>query len=194
MAQTSTLGHVLGTAGNWLFAGACGVACVFYFDDLRGLGRWALGVPALEQEAADLAARANAKRDEAATSNSSGSTVELIADRRGHFSTAAQVNGASIEVLVDTGATNVALTFEDAERAGIFVRPQDFTHRANTANGVARIAPIMIDSISIGGITVRDVQGSVAERGKLNETLLGMTFLGRLSKAQMSRGRLLLEE
>lgn len=192
MAQSSPLGYALGTAGSWLFVAACCAGSVIYFNDLRAVGRWMLGVPGIEQEVADLAARTRQVSDPSATS--SGSSVELQADSRGHFSVTAEVNGSSIGVLVDTGATNVALTWEDAERAGIYVRPQDFTHRANTANGVARIAPVMIDSISIGGITVRNVQGSVAERGKLNETLLGMTFLGRLSKAQMSRGRLLLEE
>ncbi len=193
MAQSSPLGYALGTAGSWLFAAACLAGSVIYFNDLRSVGRWLMGVPAIEQEAADLAALTRQATDHP-SATSSGSSVELRADARGHFSATAEVNGSSIEVLVDTGATNVAMTWEDAERAGIYVRPQDFTHRANTANGIARIAPVMIDSISIGGITVRNVQGSVAERGKLNETLLGMTFLGRLSKAQMSGGRLLLEE
>ena len=108
--------------------------------------------------------------------------------------TEAQVNGRTIEVMVDTGASIVALTWEDAERAGIYVRPSEFTHRVNTANGTARVAPVTIEAISIGGITVRDVRAAVSEPGKLSGTLLGMTFLGRLSRAELRRGTLILEE
>ena len=88
----------------------------------------------------------------------------------------------------------VALTYEDAERAGIYVRPSDFTHTVNTANGVARVAPVTIDSVAIGHITVRNVRGAVSEPGKLSGTLLGMTFLGRLSRADLRKGTLILEE
>lgn len=190
MAHSTTLGHALGTFGSWVFSAACLAGSIIYFEELRGVGRWVLGVPAIEQQAR---VQTDAPADDGPKSTPSG-VVELIADRRGHFMTPAQINGRTVDVLVDTGATNVALTWEDAEAAGIYVRPSDFTHRAQTANGVSRIAPVMIDSISIGSITVRNVQGAVAERGKLHETLLGMTFLNRLSKAQMSRGRLLLEE
>jgi aspartyl protease family protein len=194
MAQSSTLGHALGTAASWLFAGVCMVGSVVYFDELRAAGRSLLGVQAIERENQDMAARAEELREKAGVASMPGGSVELLVDNRGHYQATAQINGSSVEVLVDTGATNVALTYEDAERAGIYVRPQDFTHRANTANGVSRIAPVMIDSISIGSITVRNVRGAVAERGKLQETLLGMAFLGRLSRAEMSRGRLLLQE
>jgi aspartyl protease family protein len=88
----------------------------------------------------------------------------------------------------------VAFTSEDAERAGIFVRQADYTQRVNTANGIARIAPVTVDRISIGDITVRNVQAAVSEPGKLQTTLLGMSFLGRLSRAEMRQGRLILEE
>ena len=74
------------------------------------------------------------------------------------------------------------------------MRPADFTHRVSTANGQAKVAPVMVSSISIGDITVRNVRAAVSEPGKLNKTLLGMTFLGRLSRAEMRRGRLILEE
>lgn len=116
--------------------------------------------------------------------------VTLRAGDHGHFEADAEINGRAVGVMVDTGATMVALTFEDAERAGIFLRPADFTHQVGTANGVAKVAPVTIDSISIGPITVRNVQGAVTERGKLHQTLLGMSFLGRLSRVDM-RSRML---
>ena len=90
--------------------------------------------------------------------------------------------------MVDTGASIVALTFEDAASAGIHVRDPEFTHRVSTANGVARVAMITLDSVAIDDIMVRNVRAAVAERGKLTKTLLGMSFLGQLSRTEMSRG------
>ena len=69
--------------------------------------------------------------------------------------------------MVDTGATLVAMTYEDAERAGIYLKSSDFTHEVKTANGIAKVAPIEIGSISIGDITVRNIRGAVTERGKV---------------------------
>jgi|LNFM01.1.fsa_nt_gb aspartyl protease family protein len=199
MSNTSALGHAANIVGGWAFFAVCIVGSIVYFDDLRAAGRWALGVPNPDEIAAVARPHADESQTKASapsqsSSSSSGSTVELRADRLGHFSTSAQVNGSSIDVMVDTGASIVALTWEDAQRAGIYVGPADFTHRVNTANGLAKVAPITISSISIGGITVRDVKGTVSEPGRLNGTLLGMTFLGRLSRAELRRNTLVLEE
>ena len=105
----------------------------------------------------------------------------------------ARINGREIRVLVDTGASYVSLSNQDAERAGIFVRDSDFKYKTRTANGTTRVALVMIDRISIGDIEVRNVKASVHERGKLGVTLLGMSFLGRLRRTEMRGGRLILE-
>ena len=68
--------------------------------------------------------------------------------------------------MVDTGASIVALTFEDAERAGLYIRDRDYTQRVNTANGLARIAPVTLDRVSIGDIMVRNVPAAVSEPGQ----------------------------
>lgn len=120
--------------------------------------------------------------------------VTLRATGNGHFETTAEINGRDVDVMVDTGATLVALTYEDAERAGIYLQQSDFTHSVSTANGIAKVAPVDIGAISIGSITVRNVRGAVTERGKLHKTLLGMTFLGRLSRVEMRRNDLILHE
>lgn len=127
------------------------------------------------------------------TASANGYQVQLAADGHGHFRTPALVNGRPIDVLVDTGATYVGLTYEDAERAGIFVTDADFKHKVQTANGYSRIAVVTIDRLSIGDIEVRDVKATVAERGKLHITLLGMSFLGKLKRTEMQRGQLILE-
>jgi len=121
-------------------------------------------------------------------------SVTLPAGQYGHFLTEAEINGREIGVMVDTGASLVALTYNDAVRAGIFVKPSDFTHTAQTANGIARVAPVTISRIEIGDITVRNVKGVVSERGASERTLLGMSFLGRLSRVEMRGDKLELEE
>lgn len=132
--------------------------------------------------------------EDADSSSTAAGDVTLRATDYGHFETTAEINGRDVDVMVDTGATMVALTYEDAERAGIYLKPSDFTHSVSTANGIAKVAPINIGTISIGGITVRNVRGAVSERGNLHRTLLGMTFLGRLSRVEMRRNDLVLHE
>lgn len=122
-----------------------------------------------------------------------GNIVELKVSRDGHYYANAELNGRSVGVLVDTGATMVALTYEDAQRAGISLSNSDFSGRAQTANGIARFAPVTIDQITIGNVTVRNVRGSVAEPGRMNVTLLGMSFLGKLIRTETRNGVLVLE-
>jgi aspartyl protease family protein len=129
-----------------------------------------------------------------ATTESDGSgDVTLRATDSGHFETSAEINGRSVDVLVDTGATLVALTYEDAERAGLYLNSSDFNNSVSTANGTAKVAAVDIGSITVGNITVRNVRGAVAERGKLHRTLLGMTFLSRLN-VEMKKNVLVLRQ
>lgn len=123
-----------------------------------------------------------------------GATAELRVGANGHFVTDADVNGRSISVMVDTGASMVALTYDDARAIGLAPRQSDFTHKVSTANGVAKVAPVTIDRIQIGDVTVRNVSAAVVEDGKLKTTLLGNSFLSKLSRYEMRSGRLVLEE
>lgn len=99
----------------------------------------------------------------------------------GHFYAEAQVNGARIRFLVDTGASLVALTPEDARRAGIAVG--DASGRAMGADGEVAFAPVTIDRLAIGPIEARGVRGAVAER--LPVSLLGQAFLARVGSVEM---------
>lgn len=145
-------------------------------------------------EAPPAAPRDTAPDDAPAPVASQPGAVTLPAGEYGHFLTEAEINGRPVDVMVDTGASLVALSYDDAGRAGIFVNPSDFTRAAQTANGIARVAPVTISSIQIGDITVRNVQAVVSERGASQRTLLGMSFLGRLSRVEMRGDTLLLEE
>ncbi len=99
----------------------------------------------------------------------------------GHFYAEAQVNGARIRFLIDTGASLVALTPDDARRAGIAVG--DASGRALGADGEVAFAPVTIDRIAIGPVEARAVRGAVADR--LPVSLLGQSFLSRLASVEM---------
>lgn len=188
MAFSPALRHALGLAATWLSVSATALAAMLYFDELKAGTALLLGLSTHPERVV----AAEPKATPAPVSR--GTTVELRAGRGGHFVTTAYLNGRPVQVMVDTGASIVALSHEDAQRAGVYVRPSDFTHRVNTANGTARIAPVTLDSVSIGDITVRDVSAAVSEPGRLQTSLLGMTFLGRLSRTEMRSGVLVLEE
>ena len=135
-----------------------------------------------------------ASRDVQSCQTRRGRTVEIRAGAYGHHYASIEINGRSIDAMVDTGASIVALSWEDAERAGLYIRDSDYTQRVNTANGLARIAPVMLDRVSIGDITVRNVPAAVSEPGRLNVSLLGMSFLSRLQRVDMRSGILVLQE
>ena len=164
------------------------------YDEIKSFLLLQAGVTPAALAAAQDAASNTDRPSRSLAAKTSGSASELRMSRDGHYHADAEFNGRSVEVLVDTGATMVAMTYEDAERAGIYVKDSDYTMRVSTANGTGRVAPVIIDRISIGEITVRNVKGAVVEPGKLQKTLLGMSFLGRLTRAEMRSGVLLLEE
>lgn len=118
--------------------------------------------------------------------------TELKAGENGHFVTSADINGRSIRVLVDTGATAVALSYRDAKDVGLRPAYLDFDVPVSTANGIAKAARVKIDQISIDGIRVDDVDGLVLPEGALRGTLLGMSFLGKLSSFKIEDGILYL--
>lgn len=128
-----------------------------------------------------------------AVSSAEAAITELKAVKGGHFVTEADINGSSITVLVDTGATAVALSYEDAANAGLRPGSLDYTIPVATANGMAKAARIRIDKISIDGIKVEDVEGFVMPEGALQGTLLGMSFLSRLDSFKVEDGILYLK-
>ena len=140
--------------------------------------------------AADGAARVQPAEPQLQVSRASLDEMVLDADSRGHYLVDAEVNGETIRFLVDTGASMVALSRDDAARAGFRPGPADFSHRAQTANGVARVAPVTIDEIALGDISVSNVRGAVIDV-PMQHSLLGMSFLSRLSGYEV-RGRQLI--
>jgi aspartyl protease family protein len=112
----------------------------------------------------------------------------------GHFVVRAAVNGQSMTLLVDTGASTVVLKPADAERAGIDTRDLTYEVAVQTANGTTYAAPVRLRSLAVGPLVVRDVNALVVPPGSLNENLLGMSFLRRLRSYEFSKDFLTLRE
>ena len=119
---------------------------------------------------------------------------EAIAQRGndGSFAFDAVVNGSHVRMLFDTGATVVGLRAEDADRLGISINNLTYSAKIKTANGTAEVAPVTIDTMIIGNITLRRVSGFVAKEGALPQNLLGQTFLARLSGFNVENNLLIL--
>ena len=117
--------------------------------------------------------------------------VEVPRGRDGHYYMTVQVNGAPIDFVVDTGASEIVLTREDAERAGLPVDKLQFYGRAKTANGEVRTAPVRLEGIEIGGIRDSDVPAFVNE-GEMFMSLLGMSYLHRWDRIEIAEGKLIL--
>lgn len=114
-----------------------------------------------------------------ATRPSAKPSVTLKADARGHFVATGLINGGSVRLMVDTGATFVSLPAAEARRLGINYLKGERA-RMQTANGVAIAYLVKLDSIGIGDVTLNNVDAVVGENDAMGVTLLGMSFLNRM--------------
>jgi len=131
---------------------------------------------------------------EARPATLSGRKVRIEADARGHFQGDFRLNGRTVEALVDTGATLVAINRSTARRIGIELAPGDFRYEVGTANGKVAAAAAIIDRLQIGRIDVTGVQAVILDDRALEGTLIGMSFLNRLASYSVENGSLVLEQ
>ena len=117
--------------------------------------------------------------------------VRVRAHRDGHFYIDSRVNGADVRFLIDTGATIVALSPEDAERIGFDPAQLNFSQRLHTAGGIVRAAPVVIRSLELGDIRLSNVR-AVVNGERLPHSLLGISALERLSGYEVRDGTLTL--
>lgn len=115
-----------------------------------------------------------------ASGNSLGVSVIIKPDPSGHFIAKAAINGATIPVLFDTGASIMALSFEDSVKLGFQLTTKDFRSQIQTANGIAPAAEILLKEVRIDAIAIQDVPALVLPPGRLETSLLGRSFWGRL--------------
>jgi aspartyl protease family protein len=186
MALSAGTRQAVGMATGWLVVACAAAVSLIYFSEIKDVARVAFGLRAPDPR--------TDRQPEPARGVARGRIVEIRAGAHGHYFASVEINGRPIDVLVDSGASIVALSYDDARRAGGYVRERDYTQRVSTANGLARVAPVVLDRISIGDITVRDVPAAVSEPGSLVTSLLGMSFLGRLQRVEMRAGTLVLQE
>jgi aspartyl protease family protein len=126
-----------------------------------------------------------------ATSAAAPGDYVVDAGAHGHFVIDAVVNGLPIRFLVDTGASDVVLTLDDAEALGFDPRRLDFSQRYNTANGVVRAAPVSLREVRIGQFSLYEVAAAVNE-APIGISLLGMSFLEQLAGYEVDDDRLIL--
>jgi aspartyl protease family protein len=121
----------------------------------------------------------------------SSAPASITKSRDGHFWAEANVDGKAVRFLVDTGATIVSLTADDAKRLGVDTAALDYSYDVVTADGHTRAASIKLSSISIAGARVSDVDALVVQKG-LQTSLLGMSYLGRLQRFEATPTSLIL--
>jgi aspartyl protease family protein len=166
-------GPMLRDAVIWLALGLGLVTIYAYKEDLmpiaaRVVGELAPGAVTVEE--------------------SSGGVTEVRIRKRlgGHFTADVKINGKSVSMIVDTGASTIVLKPADARKAGI--DPGALTYRVPvlTANGRAMAARVRLDSVAIGPLDRKNVDALVAQPGALTQSLLGMSFLSRLRSYEFS--------
>ncbi len=124
---------------------------------------------------------------------SHGRTVEVARTGAGDFDIAAQINGARVQMVLDTGASSVVLTQDDAKAAGLPLDLLNYSVGIDTANGRTRAAPVTLDHIAVGSLEEKSVDALVVQPGQLKTSLLGMSFLNRLQSWQVNGDRLVLK-
>jgi aspartyl protease family protein len=168
--QRYRLGEMVGNLVLWV--GIFGVALVGYAyrDDLSGVASRVFG------ELMPGSAVVDAERG----------TATFRSGIDGHFTINAQINGETVRTIFDTGASAVVLSHADALKAGIATETLSYTIPVQTANGTGRAAGVVLDRVEVGGIARNRVRAFVAERGALDTSLLGMSFLSTLSRYAVS--------
>ncbi len=120
--------------------------------------------------------------------------VELSPDALAQYHTEVEINGVRLDALVDTGASHVSLTAEDARALNLNLPPSAYTGVSHTANGVSRVAPVTLREVRVGDIAVYNVLAVVSEPGVKSMTLLGMSFLKNLSSFQVADGHFVMKQ
>ncbi|MEM7643070.1 MAG: TIGR02281 family clan AA aspartic protease [Pseudomonadota bacterium] len=115
--------------------------------------------------------------------------VEVPRSRDGHYHLVLEINGAPMEFIVDTGATDLVLTQDDARAAGLDPDDLRFVGLARTANGTVETADIRLDSVVLGELVDRDVR-AVVNGGEMSQSLLGMSYLQHWGRIEIENDTL----
>ena len=119
--------------------------------------------------------------------------VEIRAERDGHFYVQAEINNRPVRLMVDTGATVVALRASDAAAAGIRPLQSEYTNPVQTANGQTMAAETVLDRVVVDDIELHHIRALVVPDEQLSLSLLGGSFLNGLQRFQVADGTLIFE-
>lgn len=181
IGRRHTLGKVARDLSTWLVIILGLVVVWLYRGDFRSLGErvFAALVPG-----------------QPVVSTSTGGDTEVILHKsmNGHFEAEVEINGQTVSMLVDTGASSISLSWEDAREVGLNPENLNYTTTVRTANGVASAAPVKLAQVSLGPINRRNVPAVVATEGRMEQSLLGMSFLATLGSMRMQDDELRLRD
>jgi aspartyl protease family protein len=148
------------------------------------------GIGMMMPARSDVASSSGGDGGNAGTVSPTEPLRELRIDRRsdGHFYVDGLVNGEETRFLIDTGATHIALTIDDAKQIGLEVSPDEFDYVAQGAGGPVRGQVVMLERVTIGGRVVANARATVLEG--LHVSLLGQSVLTQLGTLEMTGDRL----
>jgi aspartyl protease family protein len=164
-------------------------------ESLRNLGIWAvialalMSLYAFQDELQTFTQRIRSELLPGEPVLAGENEIVLTAGRDGHFYAFAEVNGARVRFLIDTGASDIVLAPGDAERIGIDMGSLAYSRSYRTANGIGEGAPLRLDSLRIGPISLEDLPASV-NRAPMETSLLGMSFLRQLGSFEIEGRRM----
>lgn len=121
-----------------------------------------------------------------------GSRIEVPRAFDGHYYLTLALNGTPVQFVVDTGASEIVLSQDDARRVGLDPATLIYSGSAGTANGVVRTARVTLEQVALGPVVDHRVPAWV-NQGEMNGSLLGMTYLQRFDRIEIADGRLVLE-
>jgi aspartyl protease family protein len=121
---------------------------------------------------APVVAKAAAPTSNAFSKPTEERVARVFADRRGHYMADIQINGVFVKGMIDTGATMIALPFEEAAKIGRRPRPEDRKAIFNTANGQVTGHIVRLMEVRLQGVTVHDVEAAIMPQGALSGTLI----------------------
>jgi len=180
------LSHVLGT---FVLAGGVAALISFYLDP-----KFSEPVSAPEQSQMPAPKVSSLAIEPTVQQSSARRTATISARPDGHYWTRALVNRkTSVEFMVDTGASVVALTYKDAQKMGLRPETLDYKWEIRTAGGITKGASVKIDSIQINQVHVRNVDAMVL-RTDLSQSLLGMSFLRELYSYEFRGNRMIIQQ
>ena len=147
----------------------------------------------IETDEAAAAEAAAAEQRSSFRPEAPGPNAAVLRKEDNHFWADTNINGSRVRFMVDTGASMVALTRQDAQRIGIDMDELEYEYEVRTAGGGTRGAFVLLEEIRVGNVEVQDVEALVLE-SELHQSLLGMSFMSKLNSYEVRSNSMIIRE